>query len=144
MRDRRKIGRAKVRREREQPLVRIDHLRDGAARVRVHQSLVDWGSRIPIGFSAGALAQADSSPRLLRFFGILYATRLSCLSLVSRAHSWDPEWVNSLQEFGEKAAVKNVASPLVLPHGWPTIVDESRNFMLLFMKVPQKDAAFVW
>lgn len=114
---------------------------------RVRHMLDDWTSHIPQSFGPSALSQA-CPPGMLRYFGILYGTRLSCLSLVSLAHSWDTRWMEKLQDYGYRATTGDAAVPAPLPgplpEGWESLVNESREFLKLFMSIKEKDAAFVW
>ncbi|KAH8657206.1 fungal-specific transcription factor domain-containing protein [Tricladium varicosporioides] len=114
---------------------------------RIRHMLDDWSSHMPQSFSPGDLSR-DCPPEMLRYFGILYGTRLSCLSLVSLAHSWDARWMEKLQEYGCRAALGDaempVPLPAPLPEGWETLVKESREFIKLFMSIEEKDGAFVW
>jgi hypothetical protein len=114
---------------------------------QIRHMLDDWTSHVPQSFSPNALSHA-CSPGMLRYFGILYGTRLSCLSLVSLAHSWDSRWMEKLQDYGCRAATGNAAMPVPLvaplPEGWETLVNESWEFMKLSISMEVKDAAFVW
>jgi Fungal specific transcription factor domain len=114
---------------------------------QIRHMLDDWTSHVPQSFSPSALSQV-CSPGMLRYFGILYGTRLSCLSLVSMAHSWDARWMEKLQDYGCRVATGNAAMPVPLvaplPEGWETLVKQSREFMNLSMSMEGKDAAFVW
>lgn len=114
---------------------------------QIRHMLDDWKFHVPQSFSPNALSQACSAS-MLRYFGILYGTRLSCMSLVSLAHSWDAGWMEKLQDYGYRAATGNAAMPVPLvaplPEGWETLVNESREFMILTMSIEGKDAAFVW
>jgi len=116
--------------ERAENLTHVSHMLD------------NWNSHVPREFSPSLLSQAIRS-ELSRNFAILYATHLSCRSLVRQAHSWDSQWVRSLQEYGKMAAEGLATSPVSLPEGWETLVNESREFMGLFTNVERKDTAFV-
>jgi hypothetical protein len=124
---------------------RPDARADNMAQIR--RMLEDWTSSVPQAFSPDALSKA-CSPGMSRYFGIMYATRLSCLSMVSLAHSWDARWMEKLQDYGSRAAMGNAAMPVPLvaplPEGWDPLVNESRDFMKLTMNIEGKDAAFVW
>ena len=114
---------------------------------QIRDMLDEWTSHVPQSFSPNALSQAYS-PGMLRYFGILYGTRLSCRSVVSQAHSWDARWMEKLEDYGYRAATGNAAMPVPLvaplPEGWETLVNEAREFMKLSMIIEEKDAAFVW
>jgi len=114
---------------------------------RIRHMLDEWTSHVPQAFTIDALSQA-CSPDMLRYFGILYATRLSCLSLVSLAHSWDARWMEKLQDYGSRATNGNAAMPVPLvaplPEGWETLVNESREFLRFSMAIEGRDAAFIW
>ncbi|KAF7560177.1 hypothetical protein G7046_g3965 [Stylonectria norvegica] len=110
---------------------------------RIHQMLDQWKSHIPDEFNA--LIIAESSPtRLSSFFCILYSTRLSCLTLINQAHSWDKSWMRGLQDYGRKTANGELTAPIPLPLEWQTLVTEARGLMRLFMSVTKKDASFIW
>ncbi|KAL3428731.1 hypothetical protein BDV09DRAFT_190710 [Aspergillus tetrazonus] len=83
-------------------------------------------------------------PDSLRSFGILYSTHLSCRALICRAHAMETHWLQSLQEFGEKSLQQHTTEPVVLPQGWQVLVNESREYMRLFLGVERKDPAFIW
>ncbi|CAM1505976.1 Fc.00g116130.m01.CDS01 [Cosmosporella sp. VM-42] len=109
---------------------------------QIRDMLHHWDSQIPDEFSATAVSAG--LPGLMRFFCILYSARLSCLALISKADSWNSQWVQGLQDYGRKAAAGEIAPPVSLPQDWQILVDGSRDLMRLFMNVPRKDAAFVW
>lgn len=111
--------------------------------LRIRGMLDDWASHVPNEFSPGTISQAGQS-ELSRFFCVLYAARLSCLAIISKVHSWDPQWVQDLQDYGRRAASGEEAFPVSLLRDWQALVDESRDFMKLFMSVLRKDSAFVW
>lgn len=114
---------------------------------RIRRMLDDWTYHVPQSFSPSALSQS-CPPSMLRYFGVLYGTRLACLSLVSLAHSWDARWMEKLQDYGCRATTGDAAMPVPLPaplpEGWETLVKESREFMKLSMSIEEKDASFVW
>jgi hypothetical protein len=107
--------------------------------------LDDWVSQIPPQFRPNAILQT-CDPDLLRSFGILYSTHLSCRALVCRAHAMETPWLQSLQDFGgQSLQQRRVIEPvLLLPQGWSALVTESREYMRLFMGIGRKDPAFIW
>ncbi|KAJ0413986.1 fungal-specific transcription factor domain-containing protein [Aspergillus carlsbadensis] len=107
--------------------------------------LDDWVLQIPVQFRPDAVLRT-CDPDLLRSFGILYSTHLSCRALVCRAHAMETPWLQSLQDFGGKSLQqRRVIEPaLLLPQGWHALVDESREYMSLFMGIQRKDPAFIW
>ncbi|EPE08097.1 short chain dehydrogenase reductase family [Ophiostoma piceae UAMH 11346] len=116
--------------------------------VDVGNMLDAWMASIPHDFHPGSLS-AGSQLGFSRPLCVLYSARLTCLCLVNRAHPWNPVWVQGLQNYGRSAvAGKNPSSPepssvLLLPLAWQTLVDESRDYMRLFVSVPRKDASFI-
>ncbi|KAF4625928.1 hypothetical protein G7Y89_g12235 [Cudoniella acicularis] len=109
----------------------------------IHQMLDKWISQVPPDFSPRLLSQAGS-PGLVRYFCVLYATHLLCRGLVAQAHAWNSQWMGSLQDYGKRAAAGEATAPNPLPQCWQTLVNESREFMVLFMSVERKDTAFIW
>jgi hypothetical protein len=109
--------------------------------------LSDWSARIPPAFSASAIP-LSGRPTLLRPFCLLYATRLTCWALLLRANYMEMQWVARLQEYG-KHVVASGGSPTVpdapLPDtGWQPLVEEARDFLWLFVSIPQKDLSLIW
>lgn len=111
--------------------------------LRIRGMLDDWASHVPAEFNPGTVSQAGQS-ELSRFFCVLYATRLSCLAIISKVHSWDLQWVQDLQDYGRRAAAGEEAPQVSLLQDWQAFVDESRDFIKLFMSVLRKDSAFIW
>ncbi|KAL2867226.1 transcription factor domain-containing protein [Aspergillus lucknowensis] len=105
--------------------------------------LDDWASQIPPQFRPNAVLRTYG-PDSLRSFGILYSSHLSCRALICRAHAMETPWLQSLQEFGRKSLQRRITEPVVLPQGWQVLVNESREYMRLFMGVERKDPAFIW
>jgi hypothetical protein len=107
--------------------------------------LDDWVSQIPPQFRLNAILQ-NCSPDLARSFGTLYSTHLSCRALVCRAHAMETPWLQSLQDFGGKSLQQRaiIEPVLLLPQGWHVLVNESRDYMRLFMGIERKDPAFIW
>ncbi|KAL4955756.1 fungal-specific transcription factor domain-containing protein [Aspergillus filifer] len=106
-------------------------------------SLDNWASQIPAQFRSNAVLRT-CGPDSLRSFGILYSTHLSCRALICRAHAMETPWLQSLQEFGGKSLQRRITEPVWLPQGWKVLVNESREYMRLFMGVERKDRAFIW
>ncbi|KAH6867421.1 fungal-specific transcription factor domain-containing protein [Thelonectria olida] len=109
----------------------------------IRSMLEGWKSHIPDEFSANTISRA-SATELSRYFCILYSSRLSCLVLISNADTWDGKWVRDLQEYGRKVAVGQPALPVLPPNDWQTLVTASRDYMRMFVSIPNKDASFVW
>jgi hypothetical protein len=49
-----------------------------------------------------------------------------------------------IKEYGKRAAAGNAPSIAPPPRAWQILVDESREFVSLFLSIPRKDAAFIW
>lgn len=130
-----------VRAQNSGPQARADSM------TRIRHMLEAWTSRVSPSSSLSALSQAYPTA-MLRYLGLLYGTRLACLSLVSLAHSWDTRWMEKLQNYGRRAATGDAAMPLPLPaplpEGWETLVNESREFVSFFINIGVKDASLVW
>ncbi|KAL4967485.1 transcription factor domain-containing protein [Aspergillus stella-maris] len=109
----------------------------------LYNVLDDWVSQIPEQFRPAAVLRT-CGPDSLRAFGILYSTHLSCRALICRAHAMERPWLQSLQEFGGKSLQRRITEPVVLPQGWTVLVNESREYMRLFLGVERKDRAFIW
>lgn len=114
---------------------------------RVRHMLEDWASHVPQSFSIRVVLKL-CPPEMSRYFAILYGTRLSCLSLVSLAHSWDARWMEKLRDYGSRARTGDTAMPLPLlaplPEGWDVLVKESRDFLGFFMSIQEKDPSLIW
>ena len=130
-----------VRAQKSSPETRADNM------ARIRRMLEDWAFRVPQCFSIRSLLKLCPSG-MLRYFAILYGTRLSCLSLVSLAHSWDARWMEKLRDYGAKAGTGDAAMPVPLPaplpEGWDVLVKESRDFLEFFMSIQEKDASLIW
>ncbi|KAG5657679.1 hypothetical protein KAF25_007712 [Fusarium avenaceum] len=110
--------------------------------VRIHRMLDSWYAGVPPPFLPGAIVQAEDVS-IYRPLGVLYASHLSCRSLVCKAHAMEWQWLRSVQDFGRKASIGIITSPH-LPVGWTELVDNSRQYMKLFTSIEPKDPAFYW
>ncbi|CRG85376.1 hypothetical protein PISL3812_02458 [Talaromyces islandicus] len=100
------------------PAKRLDAYQRGGSMAQLHYMLDVWASQIPLQFQPQNLL-TTCEPDLVRNLGILHATHLSCRTQ------------------------KRMVEPIVLPQGWQVFVNESREYMRLFMGVERKDTAFV-
>jgi hypothetical protein len=121
----------------------LDAYKRGENMALLHYILDEWASQIPPQFQVNAIL-GTCEPSLFRNLGILYATHLSCRTQVCRAHIMETQWLESLQDFGKKPMQQRIIEPVLLPQGWQGFVNESREYMKLFMGVERKDPAFVW
>lgn len=110
---------------------------------RLCRMLDDWSSYVPSQFRPDAILQAGG-PNLCRSFGVLYATHLSCRTMICQAHVMETRWLQNVLDFGRKTARDGITAPAPLPRGWQALVNESREYMKLFMGIERKDAAFIW
>lgn len=125
------------------PAKNLDSYQRGENMARLHYMLDNWASQIPKKFRPNAILET-CEPGSFRNLGILYATHLSCRSQVCRAHIMETQWLESLQDFGQKPMQQRIIEPVLLPQGWQGFVAESREYMRLFMGIERKDPAFVW
>lgn len=110
---------------------------------RIRQLLISWSSRVPPQLTLSALSQGGT-PTVSRYFGVLYATRLTCLSLASQANPMDKRWLESLQAYGRSRVANALDMSVSLPLGWQELVHECREFMAFYMAIQRKDPSFIW
>ncbi|KAI1346731.1 hypothetical protein F5Y01DRAFT_330514 [Xylaria sp. FL0043] len=109
----------------------------------IHNELDAWSAEIPLEFHPMALVQSEDID-LARQFCMLYSARVSCRAMISYGSLRDnfhySKWVESLQGYGERVASGEVVASIADQRGWGTLVDESRDYLKLFMKFRSKDA----
>ncbi|KAH7126133.1 fungal-specific transcription factor domain-containing protein [Dactylonectria macrodidyma] len=110
---------------------------------RIRQLLNSWSSRVPPQFTLSALSQSGM-PTVSRYFGVLYATRITCLSLASQANPMENRWLESLQAYGRSRVANMLDISVSLPLDWQGLVHECREFMAFYMTVQRKDPSFIW
>ncbi|KAI0903218.1 hypothetical protein F4823DRAFT_619471 [Ustulina deusta] len=112
---------------------------------RIHQELDAWTSQVPLNFHPTALLQSGDI-ELSRHFCMLYSARLSCRAIISYGSLHDSfhysKWVESLQGYGERVAGGEVVTSIADQRGWGTLVDESRDYLKLFVNINSRDAIF--
>ena len=91
----------------------------------VAQALEQWKTSVPPEFKA-AEASRKASPDSLGLLCVLSATSLMCTTCINQANFMNAKWVGSLRNYGKDGTVP------VLPPQWEELVDEVRNFMVLF------------
>ncbi|KAF0636745.1 hypothetical protein FPSE5266_08793 [Fusarium pseudograminearum] len=70
------------------------------SRERIVRALDDWKASIPSDFNgANVVTTTSNNPSVAAFFCILHTRSLLCLSLITRSHAWDEQWVGSIREF---------------------------------------------
>lgn len=109
--------------------------------------LKDWKGRIPASLSAEALSQTQSYLQCIaKFLCMLYGTVVTCLGQLCQVNSMDFRWVDQLRDYGRSITVGlgEPCLPPPQPQGWNALVNECREFMLLFVSVQDKGPAFIW
>jgi hypothetical protein len=115
------------------------HEERSMARDSIVCALEEWRASIPSEFGAAAVASSTNNHRAhIGFFCLLHLTSLACLTLISRAHAWDEQWVSSLRERGRGTRA------LQLPPGWEALVHQARDFMALFGETWSRGIWFQW
>ncbi|KAI1424313.1 hypothetical protein F5Y12DRAFT_753175 [Xylaria sp. FL1777] len=111
----------------------------------IHRELDAWTAQIPHDFHPITLSQSEDM-ELSRHFCMLYSARLSCRAIISYGSLLDSfhysKWVESLQGYGERIVSGEIVTSITDQRGWKTLVDESRDYLRLFMKFKSKDAVF--
>ncbi|KAI1749001.1 hypothetical protein F4782DRAFT_515349 [Xylaria castorea] len=111
----------------------------------VHQELDAWTTQVPPEFHPTTLQYSGSS-EVLRHFCMVYSARLSRRTFISYGTVADSyhysKWVEHLQNYGESLAAGQVISLTQDQQDWLTLVDESRDFLKLFLAVKSRDAIF--
>ncbi|KAI0803505.1 hypothetical protein GGR55DRAFT_700062 [Xylaria sp. FL0064] len=109
----------------------------------IHDELDAWSAEIPLEFHPIALVQSEDID-LARQFCMLYSARVSCRAMISYGSLRDSfhysKWVENLQSYGERVTSGEVVTSIPDQRGWGTLVDESRDYLKLFMKFRSKDA----
>ncbi|KIW21657.1 hypothetical protein PV08_02237 [Exophiala spinifera] len=103
----------------------------------VYSALRQWKSCIPAEFR-GLESVQRMSPTVLAFLGVLDATSLMCTSLISQAHAWNPQWMNSLQKYDKEGVA------LWMPPQWETLVAESRHLLVFTEPLGPMDRWNFW
>lgn len=111
----------------------------------IHQEFDAWTTQVPPEFHPTALLQSGSF-EVSRHFCMVYSARLSrrvFLSYGTAADSYHySKWVENLQSYGASLATGQVVSHTPDQQGWLTLVNESRDFLKLFMTIKSRDAVF--
>ncbi|KAH7324255.1 fungal-specific transcription factor domain-containing protein [Stachybotrys elegans] len=115
------------------------------AMAAMRQQLDEWDSQVPHAFSPRALCEdEDDVSGLTRSFTMLFATRLTCMCVASQASTMNLMWIESLRNFGRTAIAGLGPSLTPLPTNWQTLVEDSRDFLKLFMGFKKRDSTFIW
>jgi hypothetical protein len=61
-----------------------------------------------------------------------------CLSLITRSHAWDEQWVSSIRDYGRGTRV------LRLPSEWTAMIGEARNYMILYEQLHERCSWLKW
>ncbi|KAI8948042.1 hypothetical protein F4801DRAFT_558466 [Xylaria longipes] len=111
----------------------------------IHQELDAWTTQVPPEFHPTALLRSGSF-EVSRHLCMLYSARLSRRVFISYGTAADSyhfsKWVESLQNYGESFAAGQVGSRTPDQQDWLTLINESREFLKLFMTVKSRDAVF--
>ncbi|KAK6703372.1 hypothetical protein SNK04_013276 [Fusarium graminearum] len=71
------------------------------SRKRIVKALDEWKVSIPSDFNgANVVTTTSNNPSVAAFFCILHTRSLLCLSLITRSHAWDEQWVGSIRAYG--------------------------------------------
>ncbi|GKU21803.1 unnamed protein product [Fusarium langsethiae] len=109
------------------------------SRERIVRALDNWKASIPSDLNgANVVATTSNNPSVAAFFCILHTRSLLCLSLITRSHAWDEQWVGSIREYGRGAQV------LQLPSEWTAMIGDARNYMILYEQLHQKYSWLKW
>jgi hypothetical protein len=108
-------------------------------RERIVRALDNWKASIPPDLNgANVVATTSNNPSVAPFFCILHTRSLLCLSLITRSHAWDEQWVGSIRDHGRGTRV------LQLPTEWTVMIEEARNYMILYEQLHQKYSWLKW
>ncbi|KAI0551706.1 hypothetical protein F4679DRAFT_572044 [Xylaria curta] len=111
----------------------------------IHQELDAWTTQVPPEFHPATL-QFSERPEVLRHFCMVYSARLSRRAFISYGTAADSyhysHWIERLQNYGESLAAGQVISRTQDHEGWLTLINESREFLKLFLAVKSRDAIF--
>ncbi|RBR09327.1 uncharacterized protein FIESC28_09935 [Fusarium coffeatum] len=106
------------------------------SRERIVQSLNQWKTTVPAEFNgANVVATTSNNPSTATFLCILHTRSLLCMTLITRAHAWDEQWVVGIRDHGRGTSL------LELPIEWKTMVEDARNYMILYEQLYQRFAA---
>ncbi|KAM0541556.1 hypothetical protein ACHAO7_010448 [Fusarium culmorum] len=109
------------------------------SRERIVKALDEWKESIPSDFNgANVVTTTSNNPSVAAFFCILHTRSLLCLSLITRSHAWDEQWVGSIREYGRGKQA------LQLPSEWTAMIGEARNYMILYEQVHQRHSWLRW
>ncbi|KAI0432731.1 hypothetical protein F5Y09DRAFT_329391 [Xylaria sp. FL1042] len=109
----------------------------------IHNELDAWSAQLPLDFHPITLLQSEDN-ELSRQFCMLYSARLSCRAIISYGSLRDSfhysNWVESLQDYSERVSGGEEVTSIANQRGWGALVNESRDYLKLFMKFRSKDA----
>ncbi|KAM0493553.1 hypothetical protein ACHAP8_009189 [Fusarium lateritium] len=109
------------------------------SRESIVRALDDWKESIPSDFNgANVVTTTNNNPSIAAFLCIVHTRSLLCLSLITRSHAWDEQWVGSIRDSGRGTRV------LQLPSEWTAMIEEARNYMMLYEQLHQKYSWLKW
>jgi hypothetical protein len=109
------------------------------SRERIVRGLNEWKASIPSDFNgANVIETTSNNPSTAAFFCILHTRSLLCLSLITRSHAWDEQWVSSIRDYGRGTRV------LRLPSEWTAMIGEARNYMILYEQLHERCSWLKW
>ena len=109
------------------------------SRERIVKALDQWKTTVPAEFNgANVVATTGNNPSTATFLCILHTRSLLCMTLITRAHAWDEQWVVGIRDHGRGT------SSMELPIEWTTMVEDARNYMILYEQLHQKYNWLKW
>ncbi|KAM0413073.1 hypothetical protein ACHAPD_008149 [Fusarium lateritium] len=109
------------------------------SRGRIVRALGSWKESVPSDFNGdNVVITTSNNPSIAAFFCILHTRSLLCLSLITRSHAWDEQWVGNIRDCGRGTRV------LQLPSEWTAMIGEARNYMILYDQLHQKYSWLKW
>jgi hypothetical protein len=103
-----------------------------AALENIVQALDQWKASLPPAFGATAVLRSVPPDRR-RFFCVLYSTSLMCMTVIKQANAYNSQWVVNLREHSRGIR------QLQFPSRWEALVNEARDFMMLFTGMMSAD-----
>ncbi|KAJ4259543.1 hypothetical protein NW762_007472 [Fusarium torreyae] len=105
-----------------------------AERKTTRESIVDalkkWRASVPPQFGAGVDAMTTgNNPATTVLFCVLHSSSLHSLMMIERAHARNEQWITGIRDHGRGTRA------LQLPSDWIAMVEQARDYMILFEKV---------
>ncbi|KAJ4138558.1 hypothetical protein NW768_002401 [Fusarium equiseti] len=109
------------------------------SREKIIKSLDLWKATVPVEFNgANVMETTSNNPSTAAFLCILHTRSLLCMTLITQAHAWDKQWVVGIRDHGRGTSL------LELPIEWATMIEDARNYMILYEQLHQKYNWLKW